>query len=1035
MATALPYRRTLAGLTLLATLVTAGLLVAGVPTEARRVPVAVGSALGASANDPVSSLGCELVAEPLTWSGSGSDRIVALSRIQNAGRQAATIHALQLAWVGPYRLASLRIGQTEIPTGAAESPVLVGLDQRSVRLEAGDAPTPIELRFEGRAGEAWQPGPFIVLSREGCELALTEAGASCPLRLGGPDLSRAADGRVGFSIRNTATEPLALHALELDWPATVNGRLQSLALAGPSLPGGLQSELRLNRSPASLGLKRAFGLPIVLPGGAEIALSARFENPAAERDYNLSLLDGEGCQVTAGTWLGPVGCGTEFKRFKQEPRRASMLLANSHGITKTLESIDLIWQPEYQGRLRELLVDGVAVSPAPIDRSPASIKLPRALPIGPAQAVEVVLGFEPAIETPASAIQDGPPLRRGDGAPRLPSAADPPAEGAAGGDLALVARFQGGCQAVLTTLHDVDSLGCRINAGEIQVDASTPEPDVVVALGNMGAEARLARLDLAWSVHNGALIGVFLGDLALLEAPVAPASTARVVVPTAKAVLAQGRSERLRLVFEKAAVSGGYSLGLGFTDLDDAPCADLVVTSPPATPDCDLILAEPLVLADAKTVEMALVNRGSQPLEVESLRLAWPTSNGMSTMRLRSLALIYEGEGEVQLLGQANRSTPVTVQVAGGPAGPVLLPAGARARLQLGFDEIRDLGALVRGLKTSMDFVEGCRVAYPSGGNVIGPERVNLEARIEGLPTGDAGIYGAWRLRDLERGRPWVVSVDPGTEFLPSIVTPHVGDIVRVEAQLLETVNLAERITFLAGRPERTFLGRLTALPPTTAPALPEWVEVDGRRITLVEGFTVVDRPDGLSLGATLMVEGMIGRDDAFVATRIEVVYAAGAAVEVPVAFSGIIQDVAPPDDSPFENIREVLIVGEYEVHLPATLAARLPARAAGQPVEVEGVALGYQVRAENLRLLPLPSTPVQVSGIILDLPAGGVQGTWLIDLDPAGATQVFSFTVGTIAVVDERGAPALPGMRVDATIRSTPDGVRRAIRVRTDWP
>ena len=1035
MLTEFPYRRTLAGLTMLATLVTAGFLVAGIPPKAWLALGADSAAAGDRANEATSDLGCELVAEPLTWSGSGSDRILALSRVQNAGRQATTIHALQMAWQGPFRLASLRIGDLEIPIGAAESPVLVGLDKRSVTLEAGAAPMPIELRFEGRAGDAWQPGPVIILSREGCELALAEAGPSCPLRLGSPDLSRAAEGRVGFSIRNTAADPLSLSALELDWPVTTNGSLKSLALEGPSLPGGLLFEMPFLRSPATLGLRRAFGLPIVLPAGAEIALSARFEKAAAERDYNLSLLGGDGCQVGSSTWLGPVGCGTEFKRFKLEPRRASMLLANSHGITKTLETLDLIWQPEYQGRLREVLVDGVVINRTPIDRSPARVRLPRALPIGPAQAVEIVLGFEPSIETPASVIPDGPLLPGGRFAPRLPSAADPPAEGAAGGDLALVARFQGGCQAVLTTLHEVDGLGCRVSAGEIRTDAATPEHDAVVSLGNMGAEARLARLDLAWSVHNGALIGVYLGAQALIEAPIEPASTARVIVPVAKAVLAQGRSEGLRLVFEKAAVSGGYSLGLSFTDLGGAPCAELVVTSPPAKPDCDLVLAEPLVLADAKTVEMALVNRGPDALEVESLRLAWPTSNGMSTMRLRSLALIYEGEGEVQLLGQANRTTPVTVQVAGGPAGPVLLPPGARARLQLGFDEIRDLGALVRGLKASMVFVEGCQVAYPSGGNVIGPDRVNLEARIEGLPAGDAGIYGIWRVRDVERGRPWVVSVDPGTEFIPSIVTPHVGDVVRVEAQLLETVNLAERITFLAGRPERTFLGRLTALPPTTAPALPQWVEVDGRRITLVEGFTVVDRPDALSLGATLLVEGMIGRDDTFVATRVEVVFASGAAVETPVAFTGIIQDVAPGGDSPFEGIREILIVGEYEVHLPEELAARLPDRVVGQPVEVEGMALGYQVRAQSLRLLPLPSTPIQVSGIILDLPAGGVQGTWLIDLDPADATQVFSFTVGTIAVVDERRAPALAGMRVDATLRSTPDGVRRAIRVRTDWP
>jgi len=204
----------------------------------------------------------------------------------------------------------------------------------------------------------------------------------------------------------------------------------------------------------------------------------------------------------------------------------------------------------------------------------------------------------------------------------------------------------------------------------------------------------------------------------------------------------------------------------------------------------------------------------------------------------------------------------------------------------------------------------------------------------------------------------------------------------------------------------------------------------------IVDGFTVVDRPESMTVGSTVLVRGAVGQDGDFVATRIEILHAVSAAAPLPVAFRGIVQEArATTGGSPFDNIRDILIVDEYEIHVPESLALRAGRPAVGEPVEIEGLRLGHQVLAQVLRRLPTPAPAERVEGTVLALPAGGLLGTWEIDTGAPGATEIYTFTIGTVAVIDERRAPADVGMHVEVTVRPGAGGSRRAIRVRLDWP
>jgi hypothetical protein len=990
-------------------------------------------------------LGCRLVASPLAFQDAQADSIEVTSRLQNAGRKAASVHALQVSWFGPYALTGLRIGSVDAKIEPAHSPAIISLDGSDAVLEPAAEPILASLRFTRIAGEgSWRPGPTVVLTREGCELALgVEPVATCDLRVDGPTIDSTEKNLVRYELSNAGNLPLTLSALELDWPIEANGALIGLKLEGAGQPtvDPLRSS-PIKRPPAVISLSQAFGSPVVLASKASLRLALRFENAAAARNYNLTVITGAGCRTNRSTWLSNTSCGTEFKRFKIERRSASMLLANSRGITQALQSLSLLWEPDYNGPLSEIMIDGARILAKPIERSPAIIELPRDLQIGPEQSVEVKLIFDPSRVGPSSGLTSAAVSEAGPGAPLkpepLPMATDdrPGGTQLSGGDFTIVAQFRGACQAVLTTLHGEDDLGCRVTAGELLRDERSPASDASVTLTNAGAEAVLARLSIAWPVHNGKLIGVWLDQVKLLDKSEAHRTEALLLRPGSQALLPSKQPRVLRLEFERPAARAGYALGLGFNDRQGSPCSELVVTSPPVTPDCRLGLSgggqnSPRVLPDGKTAELDLVSLGLDALELESINLDWPTNGGMNLMRLQGLALIYSGEREITLLRSPDQRPPVQIRGASLPEVATLAPEG-RAVLEMKFNEIRDPASFEAALKVSMAFVEGCRVAYPPGGNVALPKRIKLEALIEKLPAAEGGVYGLWQVRDVSSSRPYIIEVDRGTEFVPSNITPHDGDIVAIEAAELPSANMAERITFLASRPERKFVGKVSSMESVSPPALPTWIQVDERRVAIESGFTVIDRPDELGVGATVVVQGIQGLNGDFVALRIELVYALRE-VERPITLAGAVQAILPAEGSPFQGTRAIWIIDEFEVHVSELVSATDPMP--GAIVEISGRAIGNRVRAEKATARPVPVASRHLSGRILDLPVDGLRGVWTVNIARVGPAQPITFTVGSVGVVDTRRAPALVDMLVDVTLRQDDRGRRQALRVRTDWP
>ncbi len=982
--------------------------------------------MGPADETPSSASRCRLVATPLSWERDAG-RIVLRGRLQNAGQDPSLPRALQATWTGDARLSRLQLGQAEMAVDAAESPALIDLTELDAELLPDQPPLELILVFEGDDASAWAPGPMLLILDGGCEVSLgTGEDPSCALNVSEPLFDAAVEGRVRYQLRNEGQSAIDLAALELDWPATDNGALLGLRIDREGSP--LDLDLLAKRPPAVIDLQRGLGQRLTLAGQEQLDLELRFERAAAEKGYSLAVLGAGGCRADSSTWLASPSCGTVLESLDMGRRSATMLLSNRRGITQTLTSLDLIWQPEHQGRLDQILIDGRILHDRPIEDSPARILLARPLPIGPGRSVELKLSFAALSTEPGGGELPGLPGPD----PVLWATGQQVLDQVADGDLSLIAHFRGGCYAVATTLRGQDDLGCRVTASDL-LPRQSDEQSVEVRLDNSGSDAFLQSLLAAWPVHNGALTSLRLGDIELLEQALPHSAEPLRIELTQSARLPRGASQTLRLGFAEDAVRGPYSLSLDFENGAGEPCAELLVTSPPMAPECALNLAEPSVLPDDKTVEMELRNAGPDPLEFESLRITWPSNGGMSTMRLRSLTLIDAGEDEQRLLDQANQSTPVFVRVSETVERPVTLAAGQRATVQLIFDEIREPVELVRGLKTSIAFVEGCEVAYPPGDNVIGPDRLRLEARITELP--EAGIYGDWLLRDLERARPWRVRVDRGTQFVPANVRPQPGDVVLIEAQQLQTVNLADKVTFLVSQPERKFLGRVSQVRAATPPALLPQLEVDGQPIRLVEGFTVVDRLEDLVVGAIVQVQGATGQDGSFVASRVEIVRADDES-EHAVAFRGVVQWLSEETSgSPFENVAYLFVVDEHEVHVPSALAATIQRPVPGRPVEVEGMRRGHQVRAESIRDLPTPEPPARVEGTILNLPAGGLLGTWTLDLGQPGATRPYTFTVGNVAVVDERRAPAATGMRAEVTIRPDDEGMRHAVRLRTDWP
>jgi len=172
------------------------------------------------------------------------------------------------------------------------------------------------------------------------------------------------------------------------------------------------------------------------------------------------------------------------------------------------------------------------------------------------------------------------------------------------------------------------------------------------------------------------------------------------------------------------------------------------------------------------------------------------------------------------------------------------------------------------------------------------------------------------------------------------------------------------------------------------------------------------------------------------VASRVAVSSQAIARPEA-ITYRGVVQGGAPPvGDPPFPGVVMSWVITPYTVYAGPDLAARLAVQnLLGRPVEVRGERLGDWVLATDISPLAAAPAPTErIEGILVALPAGGLQGDWLIDRGQDGTPDLVTLHVPNLAVIDSRDAPALLGNRVQASVRQQ-DGQRLVLSLRLAWP
>jgi len=984
------------------------------------------------------------------------------SSLRSSSRVAISLRLLQASWGGPFRLRSVRLGDSLIPVGVG-SPAVVRLGEGDGIAIGPGAAVNVVLDFvrdSGAPPAQLALGPMLFLSAEGCTVPLFEAvtfdDGRCGLTIQAPRVAKERPNLVEVVLENRGRGDVQPKALELVWPVAQNGRLVGWRLAyRPPVVGGLAAPVRpgpvtrglpqspsqqlptpppgldLGRSPVLLGLRGPTegllpkgGLP---PRGA-LVITLAFQREAASTGYRLSVTTDESCRSNWSDLAQDSGCAVSLQRLKLDQRMVAVQLGNAGGLTTTLRSLSLQWSQRSAGSLAEVWIGGKLWRKVKDGAAPYDLLVDPPLSVPPGRFVELALVFE-------GNRQVGP--SRGAAPQRQ---ADDPGDSTGLGDLAILARFSDGCGAVLTTLRPDQELGCRLVATDIVADdLSSDDPnDVVTVISNDGASASLHQVALHWPVHNGALVGAWIDDRALMTDSLAhDPESARVLTPPADLPpLAHGTSARLRLRFERPAARLGYSALFSFVDGEGSPCSELRVSSPASEPDCQL--GTELKVIDDSRADLFIQNRGQDPLALSEIQVDWPQSDGWQLTRLLGAAIVRGADDELDLGLPPNLAPPVSVRLADRKLATVSIPAGSdNVRLSLRFAQLRDPGQLKDAMRVSLAFAEGCRTVFPRDGSLPGPHRAVVDGTVIRLPGAATLFTGTWLLRDSQ-GQVWSVEVSSDTVLQPSSFLPRVGD--RVEAQLLaDPAGLwwASQIILRSGRPERKLVGEVTGVSPNSQPAgLPESIQVDDQKVVLVEGFSQVDRPADLQLGATVVAEGIIDRQNRFLATRVELVAPSILRPEA-ITFRGVVQGGAPPGPNPpFLNVVMSWTVTPFTVFAGVDLAARmaLQPQLLGRIVEVRGERLGDNVLATDIVVLAPPPSTQHLDGILIGLPASGLQGDWTIDRGVNGRSDLVVVHVPDLAAIDTRDAPALVGNRVRATVRDV-DGVQVALGVQVKWP
>ena len=1035
----------------------------------RPSPLSVDAGLVADAASPAPAViaedlpgnPCRLTADPLVRTDEpGGIRFD--GRVRGIGRSIVSLRVLQASWRGPYRLRSIELDGKVVATGLG-SPALVSLGGPEGMAVAPGTSQTLVLYFvpdPDAAPELFALGPVLFLSEDGCALPLFEGLAfpdgRCGLAIPSPTVPKDRPDQLEIVLENRGKQAFQPNAMELVWPVALNGSLRGWQVSyrppllaawsavvrpGPVIDGETAAPLQqLPTPPPGLELGRP---PLLLPLGAisrgllpagglpprgSLVITLSFQRPVAADGYRVSIGTDEGCRSNWSDLPQDNGCAVSLQRLKLDQRTVALQLGNAGGLTTTLRSLGFQWDQRNAGALAEVWIGGKLLRTAKAKDSPFTVILDPPYPVLPGHFTDLALVFA-AAEGPG--IADGAATRR-------PS--DDPGNSLGLGDLAVLARFSDGCGAVLSTVRPDEQLGCHVSGTDLVPDAGTPSDttDMVSVLSNDGASARLRQIALRWPVHNGALTGVWLDDdPILLEAlPHDPNAARLLTVPTDLPPLERNRNAHLRLQFEKPAARLGYTALLSFVDGTDAPCSEIRVSSPAQEPDCQL--GTEIKVVDDSRADLTIQNRGQDPLTLGDIQVDWPKVDGWQLTRLLGASIVRNGVDELDLGLEPNLAPPVAVRMADLKLPPVSVPARSDSvRLSLRFTQLRDPGLLKDALKVSLAFAEGCRTAYPRDGSLPGPRRAVIDATVIKLPDAATLYTGGWQLRDPQ-GALWSVEVSTDTVLLPPSFVPRIGD--RVEAELeADAAGLwwATQVTLRSGRPERKLVGEVNAIEPGLQPGdLPEWLMVDDHRVLLVDGFSQVDRMADLLLGATVLVEGIIDRQNRFVASRVDLVTPAVLRSE-PITFRGVIQGGAPTGpNAPFPNVVMGWTVTPYAVFAGTELATRLGSltQLLGRSVEVRGERMGDNVLATDIQLLAAPAITERLDGTLVGLPASGLQGDWTIEREVEGQRVQEVVHVPNLAVIDTREAPALLGNRVQAVVREA-QGDRTVLGIRVLWP
>ncbi len=964
---------------------------------------------------------CRVVGTP--FEPDAGDENTMWSRLQNIGATTATLHALELGWEGPAVLRGVVVRSEptvtliSVHSERTTSPALLVLsdgDGKSPVLEPG-ATIEMGLQFED-ANEIdlrQALGPVVAFMREGCAVSLGEARtAPQPCHLGVSELSFSEmdPTRIQFTIANRDDQPAMLATLEASWPAKANGRLVAIIVNQIERLRFEEGQGPAN-SPTVIDLRRLGVEPVALAPNMEAEVRLEFEQPVVHEPYVITVATRRGCLSTTSTWVTRANddCGVDAVGFDVGDATAQLRLSNGRPVTRTLTTLDVFWPVATAGALVEVRLDGSPAWSGEWSTSPASLRLASGLVLSPRTTAEVQLVFTSTTQAQGATVGT-----------------------MSGGDYTIVAGFQSGCQVVYSTLSG-RPLGCNLSAGELTVDQDAKR--AAVELTNAAADATLNLLAISWPARNGTLNGVWLGQQSLVDPGTEVLySTRPVTIPlTARnAVVPRNQSQNLQLQFREFAARHGYVLSISYEDPAGARCDDLLVTVPEIQTDCRLSL-DNLKVADERFVELELHNDGQDDAEIRFVDVDWPNPSTLNHLNLVTLEDPGGQRSRVvwQPRGNEGPKTRAPTRVfPNGDEAPIL-EADSVVTLRMRFTEL--LGFVEdpeRAFRVTVGAGEDCQATYAKSGGQLPPEQVSFGGVIRELPdnhASDAGLFGVWKIES--QGEVLLVEVDHGTEFIPSTVTPKVGDIVLIEALKSDEDRLrAVQITFRSADPGTSLSGNIDAMDPENTP--PTWIEVLGRQVwipdtTIIEGT--------LSVGAGVLVKGTRNPDDSIKATLIRVTSAPEARRRIVVR--GVIQDGA----NRVEGVEHTWPVDKYLVRVPWRLLpeaikqrpGQMPAP--GERVEVKGYiepgSANVVVVEERPKLLAEPVSE-RLVGRVTSLPQGGLLGTWTIEAEDG---QEHSFLVDSLAVVDAGAAPADVGLWARAIVQQD-GGNSIALRVRMDW-